>query len=130
MNRGHALTFVALGIAGCAGPYDEEARYVAGWRLAEVVEVGTTATITRAVSRDCRAELPAVPDGAYAVLRYRTGNRFHRVESTSLVSNSAGVRAGDLVYINIADCSVPLVPPASTWGGGQECGRHAAHGGK
>jgi hypothetical protein len=106
-----ALLALALSLSACAGPYEREAAFTAGWRVAEVVEVARAADIARGLSHDCRTDPSAAsPDTPYAVLRYEAGSRHHRTEATAAVPADADVHVGEQVYVNTADCGAALVP--------------------
>ena len=120
--RLHGLIAIAAaaGAAGCAGPYEREAAFAAGWRVARVVEVGPADGLGHRVSHDCRsAGLPErTPEATFATLRYEGGSRFHRLGIEAVAPAPADLRAGDLVYVNINDCGAALVPRSTSLSAG------------
>ena len=84
-----------------------EGRYsvTEGWREAKVVEVGTTVREHPRLA-DCRKDgVDRPPDQLYAYLDFRPTRREPRVVP---VAREQALRAGDLVYVNVKDCSAPV----------------------
>ena len=78
-----------------------------GWREARVAQIAAGASIERDSPRDCREE--AAPDtaanGRYAVYQYRGASNGRRFRIAPLPDN-VSLKVGDLVRVNIDDCSV------------------------
>lgn len=95
--------------AGCAWPIVYEGRfdYDDGWRQGEVLEVGTYDGLPRASLGDCRTiDEERTSSNDYARVEYRGA----RPQSTRIVplARDQTLKAGDLVYVKIDDCSARL----------------------
>lgn len=102
----HALVWIAL-LTGCTTVYEGRYDFHDGWRAAEVIDVGTSASLTRKPTDDCLKSGSAQAAGSrYAVVRYR-GLRRPALRVVP-VPEDRDVKAGDLVYLKVNDCSAPL----------------------
>jgi hypothetical protein len=102
---GGLLTVILL--SGCAEFLAAREQRARGWREARVVQIAAGASIARASPRDCRKE--AAPDtaanGRYAVYQYKgvSNSRHYRVAP---LPDNVPLKVGDLVRVNIENCSV------------------------
>lgn len=104
-----AVVLSALALGGCTA-FDahslDHTAHAAGWRAAQVVDVGRAADLAGTVDRDCGTD--GGPDAPYAVVRYRNGGVRSRSLGTSRLPAGAVPKVGDKVEVNILDCAAPL----------------------
>jgi len=104
-----AMAWAAALLAGCAaGPGADASSYSAGWRAAQVVEIGRTGDLARTADHDCG--YGANPSAPYVVVRYHGGGVHTRSLGTVDLPPSPTLRVGDKVYVNILDCAVQFTP--------------------
>lgn len=105
---------VALAAASALGctlktERDDRYEYAEGWRAGKVVEIGRNVTATRSSADDCRNDGTArSEDTLYArIERYHHTSVYWQVAPLPPGSKLA---VGDLVYVNIKDCTagIPL----------------------
>lgn len=95
-----------VALAGCATVYEGRYDYGKGWREAEVVKVGTASEMEEPDFLDCRHKVNSA-DAQFAQVTYRQMIR-DKVHLVAL-QVPAVVAPGDIVYVNIGNCSAPLV---------------------
>ena len=122
----HALKFflacgaalvAALAAAGCAAPvYEGKYDWHEGWREARVVKVGKSAELGGRHSFDCRyrKEVAQLPTAQFIVLSYENMSRTRR--SVVPLHQGENFRPGDLVYLKLRSCDVPLAMSSSSPG--------------
>lgn len=102
-----AVGLAAL-LAGCATTDDGPFTWSKGWRRGEVLEVARPADMKHARFYKCIREAPPQElETAFLVAKYLQRGRAQR----TAVRVPAGevFRPGDLVYVNVGDCSVAPV---------------------
>jgi len=99
---------VAAALAGCATVYEGKYDWKDGWREARVVRTGAAADLGGQHFSDCRDKAaPAqLATAQYAVLSYSHMSRPRR--RVVPLAPGAGLRAGDLVYMNLRSCDAAL----------------------
>ena len=111
MMRTAAITamWTAALLAGCAAvPGTDASAYSAGWRVAQVVEIGRTGDLARKADHDCG--FGANPSAPYVVVRYHNGGVHTRSLGTVDLPDKPTLQVGDRVYVNILDCAMQLTP--------------------
>lgn len=100
---------LAFSLMGCSTVYEGKYDFNDGWREAKVIQIGSSDEIKRPQFSDCRkALLPNQPGvDKFVVLSYKHLTR-PRMRVVPL-KQSDSVRPGDLVYMNVLSCDVPLV---------------------
>jgi hypothetical protein len=108
MWRASVLWAFVLG--GCTAFDAHSFDPAAGWHAAQVVSVGRAGDLSGSADRDCgtAGDAPA----RYAVVRFRNGGVHSRSLGTSRLPAGTELKVGDAVYVNILDCSAPLMTPA------------------
>ncbi len=108
-SAARAVMLCALTLGGCtsfdAYSFDHSA-HAAGWRAAQVVEVGRMADLASTADRDCGTN--GGPDAPYAVVRFRNGGVRSRSLGTGRLPAGVVPKVGDKVEVNILDCAAPL----------------------
>ncbi|WP_198087446.1 hypothetical protein [Variovorax sp. E3] len=95
----------AVLLAGCAAaPGTSRFDYSAGWRSAQIVEIGRAGDLARTADHDCG--FGANPAAPYVVVRYHGGGVHTRSLGTVDLPTDPAPRVGDRVYVNILDCAV------------------------
>lgn len=105
-----AALLVSAVAAGCSTIYEGKYSFADGWREGEIELVGTAASLPTPQFSDCRKSMPAqqLQAGQFAVVKFtRLGRTQRRV--VPLLSDSSKLRPGALVYMDVSDCTVPLV---------------------
>ena len=96
-------------LSGCAThkTHDPTHSFSDGWRKGKVLDIGTEQGLPRVPYRDCRDDGTArPPQTRYAHVEYRrTHLREWRVVP---LPEHHGLRPGDVVYVQINDCSAPV----------------------
>ena len=107
---GVALT-AALAATGCAVAYEGKYDWHQGWREARVVKTGNAAALGGRQFSDCRyrAETEPVAGGRFAVLAYEHMSQMRR--RVVPLHEGEAYRPGDLVYMNVKSCDMPLASP-------------------
>jgi len=100
----------AFALGGCAAFDVHSFDPAAGWHAAQVVSLGRAADLSRSADRDCGAAGDA--SARYAVVRFRNGGVHSRSLGTTRLPAGAALAVGDAVYVNVLDCSAPLMTPA------------------
>lgn len=97
-------------MTACASIENDAYNFNDGWRRAKVLEIGSTKTVMRTTSKDCRLELGAAATFEhYAVVSYSLGGRpTLRAKQVVAVPNDLDLAVGDSVQVNIRDCTKPL----------------------
>ena len=109
LKRAATLLIFAI-LAGCSTTYEGKYPTTEGWHPAKVVAVGTNDSLTQSVFKDCRKEIDGRPGrqaDRYAMVSY-SWLRSRRSSIVPLGVDSI-VQTGDPVYVNLQDCSKPLV---------------------
>lgn len=104
-----ALSAAALALSGCASltSHDDSYPFSEGWRKGKVLEVGSEQGLRRAKLRDCRDDGTSRPPGTrYAYVEYRR-THLRQWQVVPMAANQH-LQPGDLVYLQIADCSAPV----------------------
>jgi hypothetical protein len=96
----------ALGVlSGCATIYEGRYAFNAGWRKAQVEEVGTASTLRGAALSDCRstATTEQLATGTFGLLSYADFGHLRR----RIVALPAHTRfeVGDAAYVKLRSCS-------------------------
>lgn len=108
-SAARAVMLCALALGGCTAfdTYSSgHSAHAAGWRAAQVVEVGRAADLASTVDRDCGTG--GGPDAPYAVVRFRNGGVRSRSLGTGRLPAGVMLKVGDQVEVNILDCAAPL----------------------
>ena len=105
-----------LATTGCSTVYERQLRFSDGWREGDVLEVGSASTIKSPQFSDCREATispQAAANGKFVLVAFRYMSRIERrVVPLPIESNFA---TGEMVYVNVADCSLPLMPRFRGW---------------
>ncbi|MBU1357586.1 MAG: hypothetical protein KKC85_01490 [Gammaproteobacteria bacterium] len=104
-----ALSCLALlGLTSCTSFIEDVRDYQAGWRTAEVMEVGFATEIASSGLTDCRATASTkqITSSRFAVLAYRASGFRHR--HVVIVEDNPSVARGDMVFTNVFRCGTPL----------------------
>lgn len=108
---GAAAVLAMVSLSGCAEFLAAREQRAQGWRDARVVQVDTGASIVRDSDRDCR--MAVAPDeaakGRYVVYQYMgvSNSRWYRIAP---LPDGVPLKVGDLVRVNIDNCSLAPVP--------------------
>jgi len=104
-----AVLVAALTATGCAFASEGKYDWHQGWREATVVKTDDAAALGGRYFSDCRrgTETGQAVSGRFVVLSYEhMGRTRHRVVP---LRRGEAYRPGDLVYVNVNSCSIPLV---------------------
>jgi hypothetical protein len=101
-----AAVLCVLALGGCTAFDAHSLDHTAGWRAAQVVDVGRAADLAGTADRDCGTD--GGPDAPYAVVRYRNGGVRSRSLGTGRLPAGVVPKVGDKVEVNILDCAAPL----------------------
>jgi len=113
---GGLLAATLLVTASCSTVYERQLRFSDGWREGDVLEVGPSSTIKSPQFSDCR-EAPLSPQAAandkFVLVAFQYMSRIEgRVVPLPVESSFT---TGEMVYVNVADCSLPLMPRFRGW---------------
>lgn len=100
---------IAASAVGCSTRSADESRYdyAAGWRSGKVTEVGETVTASRSSSLDCRdGDTVFRKDTKYARIEYHRHTALY--VRVAPIPHDSALSVGDLVYVNVEDCSAPV----------------------
>ncbi len=114
LNVSVVTLMAAFSIAGCASPvYEEMYDWREGWRKARVERVGRADELGGKHYSDCRAwaTREQLASAHFAVLSYENMSRPRRRVVPLHVGEAFG--PGDLVYMNLRDCDIPLATRTS-----------------
>jgi hypothetical protein len=100
----------AFALGGCAAFDAHSFDPAASWHAAQVVSVGRADDLSSSADRDCGAA--GDTSARYAVVRYRSGGVHSRSLGTARLPADTELKVGDAVYVNILDCTAPLMTPA------------------
>lgn len=102
------LGYALLALGGCQTVYEGKYEWGAGWRPGTVREVGLADQITKEAFRDCRKGLTASDRSTqkFAVVTYPYLSRSRN--SMVPIFPESNWNRGDLIYINILNCSSAL----------------------
>lgn len=105
-----AVGISALMLGGCTTVYEGKYNFSDGWREAQVVQIASASEIEKSQFSDCRENsLPQqLSVDKFIVLSYKHMNRPRK--RVIPFEPSEGVRPGDLVYMNVGSCDIPLAP--------------------
>ncbi len=105
-----AVGISALMLVGCATVYEGKYNFSDGWREAQVVQIANASEIEKPQFSDCRKNLlpQQLSVDKFIVLSYK--HMSHRRKRVIPFGPSEGVRPGDLVYMNVGSCDIPLAP--------------------
>lgn len=103
-----ASVLLAGGLLGCSTTYREFKAFQAGWRIADVLQVGAASEIRRNGLTDCREAATAQELAArkFAVVSYRATGRQH--VHIVVLEEASDIEPGDRVYTNVLRCGAPV----------------------
>ena len=108
---GAASVAVMVALSGCAEFWAARDLRAKGWRDARVVQVDSGASTIENLDKDCRRVLSA--NGAatvrYAIYQFRGVGR-SRWHLIAPLQEDALPQVGDLVRVNVKDCSLAPIP--------------------
>ena len=99
-----------LALGGCVAFDAHSGDHAAAWHAAQVVRIGQAGELAASADTDCGAE--GGPSARYAVVRYRNGGVHTRSLGTGRLPAGTELKVGDAVYVNVLDCSAPLMTQA------------------
>ena len=102
-----AVPALVLALAGCAGS-GVHGRPAEGWREAVVVSLGSHGDLAAEADMDCSAGV--VSDAPFVVARYHDAGVHSRSIGRLQRKSDPPLRVGQVVQVNIHDCSAPFVP--------------------
>ena len=102
LSRTFVAAWVVTAVAGCQSLALEIEDFGAGWRVVEIVEVGSANSITRKGLTDCRDDVRDLAAVRFAAVRYAANGRIH-IHIVQM-DESAHVRPGDRVRTNVLRC--------------------------
>lgn len=108
----HVISVLAgtiLLTTGCATVYDGKYPLREGWRTARVTDVASASSLARLATIDCREKTRWSDSDVFARVEYR----YSRVKRGYIVKlpQDMSLKTGDVVYVNVRDCSMPPIPP-------------------
>lgn len=112
-----SVSLAAAFLAGCQTIYEGKYDYAQGWRRATVANLQISDEVTRRAYTDCRDRVDpqARTSSGFIVVSFPEKQPHPRLAGTLTrrvivpVPPESGFKAGDPVYLNLRDCSAPLV---------------------
>lgn len=98
-------TGVAMVASGCTTPYEGRYDFYEGWRKAEVKRIEPFEKLAPHQIPRCESapSSRATSGTIWAIVRYRAGRRNREVAVP--VTQSEDYKVGELVYVNVSECS-------------------------
>ncbi|MBX3587457.1 MAG: hypothetical protein KIS62_00525 [Ramlibacter sp.] len=105
-----AVLLASAVAAGCSTVYAGKYNFADGWREGEIESIGAAASIATPQFSDCRTSMSAeqLRASTFALVKFeRLGRTQRRV--VPLTADTAQLRPGDPVYMDVSNCAVLLV---------------------
>jgi hypothetical protein len=106
VKAGIILSFLAI-LAACVTYEDRYARND-GWRRGHITAVDTYSKLSPVPRDDCVKETSATSDSQVAIVSYKSSSRYNK--RVVILPPDSSFKPGDMVYINVFDCSQGLKP--------------------
>lgn len=109
------LAVMALVTAGCSTVYEGRYDFNDGWREGEVLEIAPASAIKSPQFSDCRESSSPEQLATYkfALVAFNHLGRIQR--QVAPLADASGLKLGELVYINITNCSAQIMPRSRGW---------------
>ena len=100
--------FIPIFMSACASSvYEGKYSWDDGWRMGRITEIGPYSSTKHHASDTCAKSLRENADDKIAIIEYQAGR--YRGWAILKQAEDANSKIGDLVYVNIKACDLPLV---------------------